>query len=390
LNRRRQLGFILLATALVMLNDTIRDPTEVLEAVPFDQLPGWREDDHAAALAALKLSCQEISGEGRGFDRPIRYGGGRAHWLELCSRLDGIADARAFFEKEFVACRVNDPDRPEGLFTGYYEPEAEGSRVRTPEYQVPIYRRPGDLVGFDAAEAALAGAKYGRRLDGKPTSYFTRQEIEQGALAGRGLEIAWLRGWADAFFIHIQGSGRVKLSDGSVIRLAFSAKSGQPYTGIGGVLVDRGVFPREKMSMQTIRHWMSQNPDAARGLMWENKSFIFFREVDLAFPGLGPPGAQQVQLTPERSLAVDRALWAFGTPVWLDAETPSGPSGAPARFRRLLIAQDTGTAIRGLARGDVFWGAGPRAARIAGHMKASGRMTVLLPRAVAAEIFSRQ
>ena len=228
--------------------------------------------------------------------------------------------------------------------------------------------------------------KYGRSVDGKAAGYFTRKEIEQGALAGKGLEIAWLTDWADAFFIHIQGSGRVRLADGSLIRLAYAAKTGQPYSGIGAILVERGVFSRDRMSMQATRAWMKQNGQAARELMWENKSFIFFREVEVSDPRLGPPGAQQVSLTPRRSLAVDRALWMFGTPVWLDTMTPSGPAGKMETFRQLMIAQDTGTAIKGHARGDVFWGAGEQAALTAGHMKSAGMMIVLLPRDVAREV----
>jgi membrane-bound lytic murein transglycosylase A len=179
---------------------------------------------------------------------------------------------------------------------------------------------------------------------GKPVPYFTRMEIEKGALAEQGLEIAYLRDWADAYFIHLQGSGRVRLEDGTAMRLTFDAKSGRPYTGIGSLLVARGVLTADEVSMQSIRYWMAAHPHEARSLMWENQSFIFLREIQLEDPRLGALGAQHVQLTPRRSLAIDRSQWMLGTPIWIDIEVPSGEEGT-LPFRQLLIAQDTGSAI---------------------------------------------
>lgn len=376
-------GLLSLAAHLVMASPMTAAAPPILEPVAFSAIAGWAGDDHAAALTSFRRSCAEIIAEGKAFARPVTFGGRREQWLDLCHRATGAIAARRFFEDNFQPMKVHDPVRPEGLFTGYYEPEAEGSLRPSEIYMVPIYHRPQDLVAFDQPTQLKLGLKYGRIVDGKPAAYFTCKEIEQGALAGRRLEIAWLKDWADAFFIHIQGSGRVRLPDGSVIRLAYAGKSGQPYTGIGPLLVARGAFSREEMSMQATRAWMQRDEKAARALMWENKSFIFFREVEDADPRLGPPGAQKVALTPRRSLAVDRSLWMFGTPVWLDMNTPSGPGGAMEAFRHLLVAQDTGTAINGHARGDVFWGAGDTAAFIAGHMKSPGRMIVLLPKEVA-------
>lgn len=346
-------------------------------------LPGWGEDDHGAALAAFRLSCAEILRDGHAFERPVRFGGSREDWTEVCAAAEGVTEAQRFFEDNFTALLVTDVDRPEGLFTGYYEPEAEGSRTPSADYRVPILRRPDDLIGFDAAQEAATGLRYGRLADGKPMAYYTRKDIEQGALAGRGLEIVWLKDWADAFFIHIQGSGRVRLEDGGVVRLAYSLKSGLPYTAIGAILVDRGVFTRDEMSMQAIRGWMAGNEEQARELMWENQSFVFFREITGHHPSLGPPGAQGVPLTPQRSLAVDRSLWTYGTPVWIETVRPEtgGPGLKP--FRHLMVAQDTGSAIKGAVRGDVFWGSGDDAARVAGQMKSPGRMTVLLPNRLA-------
>jgi membrane-bound lytic murein transglycosylase A len=354
----------------------------ILEPASFQQIPGWRDDDHAEALSAFSRSAAEILDAGRGFTRPVQFGGARDQWLAVCRKARETRDARAFFEDEFQAYVVRDPVRPQGLFTGYYEPLAEGSLTPSPDFPVPIYGKPHDLTPLDGAAAHGLGLKYGRIANGHASPYFTRKEIEQGALAGRGLELVWLKNWADAFFIHIQGSGRVSLPDGRFLRLAYAAKSGRAYTGIGRLLVDRGLLPEDDMSMQSLRRWMAANPEEARELMWRNESFIFFRIVDEPSDDLGAPGAQQVPLHPLRSLAVDRGAWAFGTPVWLDTEAAMGPGQGMKPFRRLMVAQDTGTAIKGYARGDVYWGWGEVAAYAAGHMKSPGTMTVLLPKSL--------
>jgi membrane-bound lytic murein transglycosylase A len=357
-----------------------------LAPVNFASLEGWKGYDHGGALPAFRRSCREILEQGASFRRPVRFGGSPSSWRSACLAAFEATDSRVFFESMFRPYRVQDRDRPEGLFTGYYEPEVEGSRRRSAVFHVPLYRRPPDLVAFSAAETEHYGLSYGRLVDGHPAPYLTRQVIEQGALAGKGLEIVWLRDWADAFFIHIQGSGRVRLAEGGMLRLSYSAKSGHPYTGIGGLLVQRGKLSPEAMSMQAIRAWMLKHPTEARELMWENRSFVFFREVVLEDPDLGALGAQHVQLTPRRSLAIDRANWMFGTPVWLDTAAPSATGNALEPFRQLLVAQDTGSAIKGLARGDIYWGFGEAAAQIAGPMKSEGNMVVLLPREVAEEL----
>lgn len=357
-----------------------------LSPVILADLHGWKSHEHQSAMEVFRRSCREMLEQGTGFKRPVRFGGSPSSWRSTCLAAFEAGDPRVFFEHLFRAYQVHDLERPEGLFTGYYEPEVFGSRTRSAEFHVPIYRRPLDLVTFGENEAADAGFAYGRHVNGKPALYLTRREIEEGALHGRGLEIVWLRDWADAFFIQIQGSGRVCLAEGGMLRLSYAAKSGHPYTGIGGLLVQRGMLPEEGMSMQAIRAWMVENPKQARELMWENQSFVFFREADLEDPQLGALGAQHVQLTPRRSLAIDRALWMFGTPVWLDTTAPLEAVSGMAPFRQLLIAQDTGSAIKGLARGDVYWGFGDVAARIAGPMKSAGRMVVLIPRDVAEEL----
>jgi membrane-bound lytic murein transglycosylase A len=379
---------LLLGAGLFFMTSATADAARAkLTPIAFRDIDGWAASRLDTALAAFKRSCAEIEMTGHAFGRSVEFGGERQDWLPACRAAEGAdADPRKFFEEAFAAFTVTDTQRPEGLFTGYYEPEALGSRKPSTEFVVPIYARPADLASFDAAGEAQTGLRYGRLDGGTPKGYFTRREIEEGALADRSLEIVWLKDWADAFFIHIQGSGRVRLPDGSLVRLAYAAKSGQPYTGIGRVLVDRGVLSEDDMSMQAIRAWMKTDPKAAREVMWENRSFVFFREVAVDDPVLGPPGAQKVNLTPLASLAVDRGLWMFGTPIWLDTMAPSGPKQALQPLRSLFVAQDTGTAIKGAVRGDVFWGAGEPAALTAGHMKSPGRMIVLLPKPVVARL----
>lgn len=220
---------------------------------------------------------------------------------------------------------------------------------------------------------------YASMASGTPKPFFTRREIDNGALAGRGLELVYLESPIDAFFAHVQGSARIRLAEGGVMRVGFAAKNGHPYTAIGKVLVDAGEIALKDVSMQTIRAWLSANPDRADQVMWQNDSYIFFREVTEVDEDLGPVGAAQVPLTPGRSLAVDKAIHAYGLPVWVETTAPSGPNGAREPFRRLMVTQDTGSAIIGAVRGDVFWGSGDRAGEIAGLMKDPGRMYVLVP-----------
>ena len=356
----------------------------MFEPISVTSLAGWQNDDHANALETFQRSCQEILSTAHGFKRLAKFGGELKDWQALCQTALKTKNPKAFFEENFAAFKIHDPDRPQGLYTGYYEPEAEGSLVKTTEYQVPVYNKPQDLVALSEADQTKLGLAYGKMVDGRPTAYSTRKEIEQGALANRGLEIVWLKSWVDAFFIHIQGSGRVRLADGKIIRLAYAAKTGQPYTGIGGVLLAKGVGTKDTMSMELLRNWMKAHPAEARELMWNNKSYIFFRQIEVPSLDLGALGAQQVNLTPLRSLAVDRSIWMFGTPIWIDTRTP--PEAGAKPFQHLMVAQDTGTAIKGYVRGDVYWGWGQDASFNAGHMKSAGAMVVLLPKLVAARL----
>jgi membrane-bound lytic murein transglycosylase A len=353
--------------------------TKVLTPVGFDQISGWHQHDFALSLQCFQRSAREIITSGSGFRRLAIFGGNKDDWLPACHAALKTETPKNFFESHFRAFNVTDHNRPEGLFTGYYEPLVQGSLTESPAYPVPVYAKPNDLVAFTAAETEATGLTYGRRIDGQAVAYDTRETIEKGALLGKVEVICWLSDWVDAFFMHVQGQGRVALANGEFIRLSYAGKAGHPYTGIGHVLVERGVAPVEKMSMQVLRDWMQQNPGEARTLMWLNKSYIFFQKAEVADNRLGGVGAAKVNLTPGCSLAVDRSFWMFGTPLWIETHQPPDATAGPVPIRQLMVAQDTGSAIKGVIRGDFFWGWGEEAAHIAGHMKSPGTMTALLP-----------
>jgi membrane-bound lytic murein transglycosylase A len=304
-------------------------------------------------------------------------------WIAACAALARVpagddAAARAYLETFFRPWLAGNGGKTDGLFTGYYEPFLRGSKTRHGAFQTPLYRRPGDLVTVELGDfrPALKGERIAGRVDnGRLKPYADRRGIEAGALAGKDLEILWVDDPVAAFFLHIQGSGRVQMEDGSEVRVGYDSQNGQPYVPIGRELLSRGMLARDDVSMQAIRAWLLANPAQASDMMNLNPSYVFFRTVR----GEGPLGAQGAALTPGRSLAVDHAFLAYGVPVWLDAE---GPLDRAQRLQRLLVAQDTGGAIRGPVRGDVFWGHGADAEDRAGHMKSAGRYWLLLPRSV--------
>jgi membrane-bound lytic murein transglycosylase A len=339
-------------------------PRLALTPVGFGELSGWADDDLAAALPAFLKSCARVFKEpSGGAFGPVGSGVGYGRvedWLAPCRTAAAVpandkAAARRFFENAFAPLAVTDYGAADGLFTGYFEIELNGSRRRHDRYQTPIYRRPPDLGS-------------GPRR--------SRAEIEDGALDGRGLELFWADDPVDAFFLQIQGSGRIRLEDGQVVRAGYDGQNGLPYVAVGRLLIERGAIARDKLTMASIRAWMHEHPEAGAALRREDPSYVFFRVVN----GDGPIGAERVVLTPGRSLAVDRAYIPLGVPVWLAADEAYVPD---AGIRRLVIAQDTGGAIKGPVRGDLFWGAGSAAGDRAGEMNAHGRDYLLLPRAVA-------
>jgi membrane-bound lytic murein transglycosylase A len=355
-------------------------PATRLEPRDFDALPGWNADDHGAAFRAFRRSAAVVSNH-----PPKRRDLGldaAALSAILARALAQPADlaaepAKAFFEAEFTPVEIV-PESGSGFFTGYYEPIVAGSRTRSARFAAPLYRAPDDLVEFDPAAPPAEidpAIRFARRTGDGFVPYYDRAEIEAGALSGRGLELVYLADPVDAFFIHIQGAARIELAEGGTMRATYAAKSGHPYTPIGRVLIEMGELEKGKATMPAIRAWLAGNPERAGAIMARNRSFIFFREAVVDDPELGPVAAAKVPLTPGRSLAVDRLLHSFHVPVFVDTRLPNGQD-----FRRLLVAQDTGSAIVGPARGDIFFGSGDDAGVLAGTMAAAGRFFLLVPR----------
>lgn len=312
---------------------------ESIEILSFTDLDGWDRDDHEAALSVFRSTCPDMDGP---------------EWQALCAVADSTPSPRTFFELFFRPVLIGGEDS--ALFTGYFEPELEGSRQRTSRFRYPVYRTPREA------------------RDG---SWVSRREIEeQGLLEGRGLEIAWVDDAVELFFLQIQGSGRIRLTDGTTIRVGYGGRNGQPYRSIGQELVRRGIFDSHQVSAQVIRNWVRRNPASGRELLYHNPSYIFFREVQISDPNLGPLGAMNRSITPLRTIAVDPLHTPLGAPVWIEKDGV-GP------MRRLMVAQDTGGAIRGAQRADIFFGYGDAAGEAAGTIRDPGRMVVLLPIEVA-------
>ena len=302
----------------------------------FSDLRGWAEDDHAAALSVFAETCDLIPGD---------------DWQALCALARSGAAARPFFELFFRPVLIEDGQPM--LFTGYYEPEIAGSPVPTARFRVPLYRPPPELGG--------AGL------------WHTRAEIEgRGLMAGRGLEIAWIEDPVEAFFLQVQGSGRIRMPDGRVVRLGYAGQNGHPYVSVGQELVRQGILPQHRVSAATIRSFVRANPEAGAELLRRNPSYVFFREVRGVPPDRGPIGAMARSVTAGRTVAVDPRHVTLGAPVWIEKR-------GHAPIRRLMVAQDTGGAIRGAQRADIFFGTGDEAGRQAGIVKDPGRMVVLLP-----------
>lgn len=390
---------VLLATAGVFVWFSTRPKAPAaLELSPtaFASLPGWQNGDPTRALAALGRSCRVIlrmpptwgmGGSG--------YAGTAGDWRSVCLSLPGSVDrnrVRKWFEESFTAFVVGAGRDRSAFFTGYYEPEIEASHTRHANYRVPIYGAPYDLVTADLGlfRKELAGIRIsGHVTGGRFVPFPPRAAIDAAGLRDAPV-LLYARDPIAVFFLHIQGSGRARLDDGSMLRLAYAGQNGRPYTPIGRVLIAKGALDRARMSMQAIRTWLSDHPKDARTLMESDESYVFFRQAPIADPSLGSPGTEGVPLTPEASIAVDPALHALGVPMYVVAETlPGNAQSRPTSFASLCVAQDTGGAIKGAARADVFWGFGSRAESIAGGMKSGGLLYVLLPKALAARVGAR-
>jgi membrane-bound lytic murein transglycosylase A len=385
-----------------------RQPAAAPRAIPYPQLelplaingsqylplawsdiPGWSEDDHLAAFQTFRASCKPIAAQDAASIPPDSRALG-ASLRDPCreARATEIADAakaRAFFEQNFTPLRISRLGEGEGFVTGYYEPVIEGSREANEVFNIPVYRRPSNLFvkGFNQASPDLPNKgpvyrKIGRR---KLVPYYDRAQIEDGAIEQRGLEIVWLKSQTDLLFAQIQGSARVQFEDGSTVRLNYDSYNGYPYTPVGRILIDRGIIPKEQMSMQKIREWMEANPADADEVRRQNRSYIFFREVPLSDKDEAV-GAQGVPLTPGRSIAVDKLLHVYGTPFFIQGELPIDSATAKTPFHRLMIAQDTGSAIVGPARADLSFGAGAEAGKVSGRLRHNMRFVMLVPKSL--------
>jgi len=370
---------LLLALALLLIALSglatwwfLRAPAEEklrLDAVAFADLPGWSENNPSAALAAFRRSCGKILALPSG--TAMAYAGTAADWRTACTAAATARDARAFFENAFVPYAIG---RSDGLVTGYYEALLNGSRTRHGVYQTPVYGLPDDLISIDLGlfrpewkGETIAGRLAGKRL----LPYPTRAQIDAAPPATAKV-LFWGDDPVSVFFLHIQGSGRVWLDDGTILRVNYAGQNGHPYTAIGRTLIRQYGVPREGMSMQVIAAWLKANPSRARPVMESDASFVFFQEVPVGDSALGPEGSEGVALTPRGSVAVDNHIHPFGAPVYIAGDG----------LANLFVAQDTGGAIRGAPRADIFFGFGASAQNAAGVLKAQARFYVLLPKGV--------
>jgi membrane-bound lytic murein transglycosylase A len=355
-----------------------------LEPIKWTELAGWSADDHLAAFSAYQAGCQALRKIQRTDDhRPIH-----SALVDVCRKASGLLPqdsqaARTFFEENFQPVRIARLGEVDGLLTGYFEPIVQGSRFPNPEFHVPLYRRPRDLVVAGRKPGSYAfpnkGARISRRNGkGQLVPYYDRGAIEAGALDGQKLEICWLKDPSDLLAIQIEGSGHVILEDDTPLRVNYDSHNGHSFTSLSRALIEHHRIPREEMSTQRIREWIAAHPDEAAKERAANRSYAFFRVTGLSNDG-EPVGAQGVPLTPGRSIAVDR-LHDYGTPFFIEANLAIEGEQPVSAFHRLMIAQDTGSAIVGPARADLYWGAGDDAARIANRIRNPGRFVMLLPR----------
>jgi membrane-bound lytic murein transglycosylase A len=345
------------------------------KVLDWQELPGWQQDKHAEAWPALLQQCEVMPKK-------------NPQWKKICldAALLGEVDnesARRFFETRFTAHQIIPSNKQDGspgtgLVTGYYEPLLKGSLAPYDQYQYPLYSRPDDLLRIDLAEVYPELSKMrlrGRVVGNKVVAYHDRKAIDGEDSPLTGKELVWVDDPVAVFFLHVQGSGRIQLADGSMMAVGYADQNGQPYTSIGKILIQRGEIEREDVSLFTIRQWLQQNPEQAQALLEENRSYVFFQLRENADEN--PRGSLNIPLTPSRSIAVDPSNIPLGSPVWLDT---SYPGETDHTLQRLTFAQDTGGAIKGYARADMFWGNGDMAEKLAGEMKQPAELFVLLPR----------
>jgi membrane-bound lytic murein transglycosylase A len=352
-----------------------------LDRRTFADLPGWQADDHQLAFSVFRRSCLRLVAAIEPL-RPAQIAS--AEFVAVCQQAAALTGAngkmaREFFERNFVPWRVNLPEGRAGFLTGYYEPEVEASATRTAAFPHPLLARPPLLVSIEPGKLAAAPelSSAFRQPDGELVSTPDRAAIEAGALAGAGLELAFVRDEVEAFFIHVQGSARLRFPDGRIRKLTYAGRNGHAYTSIGRIVIDEGHLTREEMSLERFKSWLRANPARAAEIMRRNRSFVFFAWNDALRPEDGPIGGAGVSLIAMRSIAIDRRYWAYGTPFFMEAALPMA-SDQP--ISRLVVAQDTGSAILGPARADLFYGSGDAAGHLAGLTRHPATFHVLLPR----------
>jgi membrane-bound lytic murein transglycosylase A len=359
-----------------------------LRPLAFADLPGWQDDDPSELLGGLSVCRNHIRNV-----KPYKTGelglssGDLLPLLEAAEQVAAQAsEMRAFFERETLPFRIERTDGGRGFVTAFFEPEVQVSHEKDSEFRFPFYRRPDDLVDIDDSNRPSGlepSYAFARRSPEGISPYPDRRAIDEGYLEGRGLEIAWARSKVDVFFTHVQGAARLVYPSGERKRITYAAKAGHPFSPIGRLLIDRGEIPADDISMQSIRDWLIGHPEGADEVLWHNRSYIFFREAEVEDPSKGPIAAAKVPLIPGRSLAVDRTIHTFGYPFFINAPTLTHlDAGQP--FARLMLALDTGSAIVGPARGDIFTGSGYEAGELAGTVKNEADFTILIPRLAAA------
>ena len=359
-----------------------------LEPARFSDLPGWQHDDPIAVIEAMRRCHQHVSTV-----KPYRTGSLGisvddllpAFSASLGQAGEGEEGARAFFEAHFVPFRIV-TETGSGFVTAFYEPEIDVRAEPDAIYRYPLYRRPDDLVDITDANRPEGMDPYfafGLSEGGRIREHPDRQAIEQGYLAGRGLEIAYAKSKVEVFFVHVQGAARLRFQDGARRRVTYAAKTGHYFSAVGKLLIERGKIDAATVSMMSIRDWLEAHPDEVDEVLWHNRSFIFFREAEVEDEHLGPIAAAKVSLEPGRSLAVDRLIHTFGVPFYVASESLTRlDDGKP--FQRLMLALDTGSAIVGPARGDIFPGSGFEAGERAGAVRNAADFYVFVPKAAAA------
>ncbi|GAB4222505.1 MAG: murein transglycosylase A [Francisella sp.] len=333
----------------------------------FEEFNKWNFADHLTSFNTFKKSCQKILEE----NKP-EY----TSWLNICSKtintnIETKEQAKDFFEKNFTPYKIIYENKDTGLFTGYYEPTIKGSLVQTLKYNVPIYKTPEDLIKKPKGDDSFY---FGRYQDGKLVPYYTREEISNNNILSKKDVLVWIKSKVDRTFLQIQGSGRIETDNGDIL-IGYDSQNGHEYKPIGKYLLENKYMSRDEISMQSIKEWLNKHPDKVDEVLNYDPSFVFFRYIDAK----NAIGAQDVELTPGYSLAVDYRYYPYGTPLWLETEYYEDENKNTQPLNRLMIAQDTGGAIRGPIRGDVFWGHGDQAEFIAGHMNNKGKLWILLP-----------